>query len=77
MAFLAKKVDELTLPCVLTIEGATHGIAETVVSNTNTKNQEILVLDSMQAVTAADVEGGASYLFIMEKNLEILKAALR
>lgn len=76
VAFLAGKVDELSLPCVLTIEGATHQIAQTVVGNTSTKNQEILVLDSMQSVTAADVEGGATYLGIMEQNLETLKTAL-
>lgn len=77
VAFLAGKADELSLPCVLTIEGTTHGIAETVVGNTSGKNQEILTLDSMQSVTAADVAAGASYLSIMEQNLETLKAALR
>ena len=76
VAFLAGKVDELSLPCVLTIEGATHQIAQTVVGNTSTKNQTILVLDSMQSVTAADVERGATYLVIMEQNLETLKTAL-
>lgn len=76
VTFLAGKVDELSLPCVLTIEGATHQIARTVVDNTCTKSQEILVLDSMQSVTAADVERGATYLGIMEQNLEILKTAL-
>lgn len=76
VAFLAGKVDELSLPCVLTIEGATHNIAQTVVGNTSTKNQKILVLDSMQSVTAAGVTGGATYLGIMEKNLETLKTAL-
>lgn len=77
VAFLAGKVDELALPCVLIIEGANHGIAETVISSTARKNQEVLVLDSMQSVTAADVAAGASYLSIMEQNLETLKAALR
>lgn len=76
VAFLAGKVDELSLPCVLTIEGAAHNIAQTVVANTSAKNQEILVLDSMQSVTAADVEGGATYLGMMEQNLETLKTAL-
>ena len=76
VAFLAGKVDELSLPCVLTIEGATHNIAQTVVENTSAKNQEILVLDSMQSVTAAGVEGGATYLGMMEQNLEVLKTAL-
>lgn len=76
VAFLAGKVDELSLPCVLTIEGAAHDIARTVVKNTSAKNQEILVLDSMQSVTAADVQAGAAYLAIMEQNLKTLKTAL-
>ena len=69
-------MEAASLPCVLTIEGATHQIAQTVVGNTSTKNQTILVLDSMQSVTAADVERGATYLGIMEQNLETLKTAL-
>lgn len=77
VAFLAGKVDELALPCVLTIEGAGHQVAETVVANTSTKDQDILVLNSMQSVTAADVAAGASYLSIMEQNLETLKTALQ
>lgn len=76
VAFLSGKVDELSLPYVLTIEGAAHGVAETVVRNTAAKNQGILVLDSMQSVTAADLVAGTSYLAIMEKNLETLKTAL-
>ena len=40
ISFLAKKVDELGLPCVLTIEGAQHKIAETIVQNTAEKNRQ-------------------------------------
>ena len=76
VAFLAEKVDALSLPCVLTTETATHNIARTVVDNTTAKNQQILVLNSMQSVTADDVAAGASYLSIMEQNLEALKTAL-
>ena len=70
-------MDELGLPAVLTIEGANHKIAETVVRNTQNGGQKILSLDSMQSVTAKDVKDGASYLAIMEKNLEVLKEALK
>ena len=37
ISFLAKKVDELKLPCVLIIEGKNHKIAETIVKNTAPK----------------------------------------
>ena len=74
--FLAGKVDELGLPCVMTIEGIRHKIAETVIANTKAKNQKVLSLDSMQSTTLKDVENGASYLSVMERNLETLEAAL-
>ena len=77
ITFLARKVDALSLPAVLTIEGSDHRIAETVVQNTAEKNQKILTLDSMQATTASDVAAGTTYLSVMENNLTVLKAALR
>ena len=77
ISFLAKKVDELKLPCVLTIEGAQHKIAETIVQNTDIqKNQKVLTMDSMQSTTSKDVENGTTYLSVMEKNLSVLKEAL-
>ena len=76
ISFLAGKVDELGLPCVLTIEGAQHKIAETIVQNTAKKNQSILTLDSMQSTTSTDVANGTTYLSVMESNLDVLKQAL-
>ena len=76
ISFLAKKVDELKLPCVLTIEGAQHKIAETIVQNTTSKNQKVLTMDSMQSTTSKDVKNGTTYLSVMEQNLSVLKEAL-
>lgn len=76
VSFLAKKVDELKLPCVLTIEGKNHKIAETIVENTAEKNQKILTMDSMQSMTSKDAANGATYLSVMEQNLSVLKEAL-
>ena len=76
ISFLAKKVDELKLPCVLTIEGKNHKIAETIVKNTAQKSQKILTMDSMQSTTSKDVASGTTYLSVMEKNLTVLKEAL-
>ena len=36
-----------------------------------------MTLDSMQSVTGADVAAGAKYVDIMQKNLEVLKKALK
>ena len=77
ITFLADKLDELGLPAVLTIEGNDQKIAQTIIQNTQTKNQKVLTLDSMQSVTAKDVEKGVTYLSVMESNLEVLKEALK
>ncbi len=76
VTFLAKKVDELGLSYVLTIENSDEKLAQTIIDNTSTKNQEILQMNSMQSVTDEDVAAGAAYLKIMEENLEVLKQAL-
>ena len=75
--FLAKKVDELGLNAVLTIEKSDKKIAKTIVSNTKKKSAEILEMDSLQSITQKDIKGGRSYLSAMKKNLEVLKKALR
>lgn len=75
--FLAEKTDALGLSHVLTIENPNHKIAETVVANTSSKNQQVLSMDSMQSVTSKDVAAGATYLSIMEHNLEVLTQALQ
>jgi zinc transport system substrate-binding protein len=74
--FLAEKADELELPVILTIDGSDQTIAEAVINSTNAKDQKILSMNSMQSITAGDMEDGASYLSVMEENLEVLKEAL-
>ncbi|MGN1202641.1 MAG: metal ABC transporter substrate-binding protein, partial [Eubacterium sp.] len=76
VSFLADKADELGLNTVLTIEGSDGKIAETVVKNTQAKNQKILSLNSMQSITLDDVETGVEYFSIMQDNLSVLKQAL-
>jgi len=76
VVFLAKKMDELKLPAVFTIEGKQHKLAQTIVDNTTVKNQKVLTLNSMQSVTEAEIKNGASYLNIMEDNLKVLKQGL-
>ena len=75
--FLAGKMDELDLKNVLVIETSDGKLAETIIANTKNKDQEILVLDSLQSVYGKDAEAGLSYLGVMEENLEVLKKALQ
>ena len=76
IVFLANKIDELSLPAILTIEGSDKSIANSIISNTKNKNQKILVINSIQSVTSEDVQNGMTYLSIMKDNLGVLKEAL-
>ncbi len=75
ITFLAGKVDELGLKCVMTLEGGNQKLAEAIIDNTKKKDQKIFSLDSMQSVTKKDVENGTTYIGIMKSNLEVLKEA--
>ncbi len=76
IAFLVDKVNSLGLKSVMTIDRSDKKIAQTIVSNSNSKDQQILTMNSLQSVTAEDVKGGITYLGVMENNLEVLKQAL-
>ncbi len=70
---LIKTVKEQDLDAILVIEGNDKSMAEAVRAETGCK---ILTLDSLQSVSRSDIESGASYLDIMQKNLEILREAV-
>ena len=74
--FLANKMDELELKYVMTLESSDQSIAKTIIDNTKKKDQDILVLDSIQSVGADNISLGISYLAIMENNFEVIKKAL-
>ncbi|MBQ9557874.1 MAG: zinc ABC transporter substrate-binding protein, partial [Clostridia bacterium] len=76
VVFLANKLDELELDHVIVIEGTDHKIADSVISSSQNKDRDILVLDSMQGITKAGSENEFSYISIMESNLEVLRSAL-
>lgn len=77
IAFLAGKVDELNLKNVCQIESGNGKIARTVIQSSKNKKAKILTFDSMQSVTTKDIKKGTTYLGIMNKNLEVLKEALK
>ena len=76
VTFLSKKVDELHLPVILTIENSDGRIAESIRTNTRTKNQQILVMNSLQSVTKEQLLDGITYLKVMHENLSVLSEAL-
>ncbi|MBR5739087.1 MAG: zinc ABC transporter substrate-binding protein [Lachnospiraceae bacterium] len=77
VAFLAKKIDELGLKTILVIETSDRRLAETVRQTTSKKDQEILMMHSIQSVSAGEVQAGFTYLDAMEENLKTLEKALR
>lgn len=77
VAFLAKKLDELKLPGVMTIDKSDKKIANTVIETSKQKDAQIFEMDSMQSVTAKDIEDGKTYLGIMESNLEVFTKAIK
>ena len=74
--FLAQKLDEISSGHICVIETSDGKLAETVISQTNNKDIEILVFNSLQSVNKKQMQGGMTYLGEMEKNLELLKKAL-
>ncbi|MBP5607481.1 MAG: zinc ABC transporter substrate-binding protein [Lachnospiraceae bacterium] len=73
VVFLSEKVDELGLNNVCVIESSDGRIAETVIANTEAKNAGVLMMDSLQS----EVPENTGYLEIMQKNLDVLKEALK
>ncbi|MBQ9059339.1 MAG: zinc ABC transporter substrate-binding protein [Atopobiaceae bacterium] len=76
VSFLAKKLDELGVDSVLVIEDSDQNLARTVINTSQAHNQQILVIDSLQSASHADIEAGKTYLSTMENNLSVLMDAL-
>ncbi|MBQ7080336.1 MAG: zinc ABC transporter substrate-binding protein [Fibrobacter sp.] len=78
IAFLAGKMDSLSLPAIFTIEKGNQKIARAILeASKSSKEAQVLTLNSMQSVTEQQIAEGFSYLSIMESNLEVLKQALK
>ena len=76
MAFLADKVDELDLKVILKLENSAPDIAEGIKRESAAKDQEILVMDSLQSATKKEYAAGRTYLAVMKENLSVLSKAL-
>ena len=71
---LTDAVKASSLPAVITIDGSSDtSLADAICADTGCVK---LKLNSMQSITRADIENGASYLQIMKDNLNVLKQAL-
>ncbi len=77
VAFLAKKTGELKPYSVFVTESSDKKLAQTVINTALLPQTRITVLNSMQAVTLEQSQNGASYIKIMQENLEKISSALK
>ena len=73
---LAGRADEWNVSCILVTESSDRKLAEQVIRESNSADRQILVLFSMQSVTADQIDGGATYLTLMQQNFQTLRQAL-
>ena len=73
---LAGALDEHGLHTMIVTERSDEQLANSIRAASHSKDQTVLVLDSMQSVTGAEAADGADYISIMKKNLETLRLAL-
>ena len=76
IAFLSDKVKELDCKTIFTLENSSKDIANTIIS-TSGKNVNIAELNSLQSVSTGDINNGASYLSLMQKNYDVLSSTLK
>lgn len=76
IVFLSKKVDELGIKTILTIEKSTKKVAKSIASNSKAKDINIIEMDSLQSVSANEILNGKTYLSVMKENLKVLQTAL-
>ena len=57
-------------------ENTSGKTAQAVINNTGNKNQQSVIIDSMQSVSLKDIENGATYIGIMKQNFEAMKKLL-
>lgn len=73
VSFLIDKVREDQIPVVLKIELSTGKLADTVSAETGAK---VMTFYTGHNVTADDFNAGMTYIEMMRRNIEVLKAAL-
>lgn len=73
VAFLIDKVKSENIPIVLYLEMSNTGVASAICESTGA---EKMLFHSCHNVSKEEFESGATYLSLMENNLEVLKKAL-
>lgn len=74
LKYLIDKVEDEDIPVVYTIELSSRKVADAIAETTGAK---VLTFHSCQTVSRAEFDGGATYLSLMERNVEALREGLQ
>ena len=74
LKYLIDKVEDEKIPVVYTIELSSRKVADAIAEATGAKD---LTFHSCQTVSRAEFDGGATYLSLMEQNVEALREGLQ
>lgn len=73
VARLTERADEWGAEYILVTESSDKRLAQSVIAASASQSAQILVMDSMQALTRARINDGEDYLSVMRENLEVLR----
>ena len=73
---LIREADEHDVRYIIITDGSDGSLANTIISSTKSKNQKIITLNSMQSITQSQIDGGATYISLMKKNINGVREAL-
>ena len=74
LKYLIDKVEDEGIPVVYTIELSSRKVADAIAETTGAK---VLTFHSCQTVSRTEFDGGATYLSLMERNVEALREGLQ
>ena len=74
LKYLIDKVEDEGIPVVYTIELSSRKVADAIAETTGAK---VLTFHSCQTVSRTEFDGGATYLSLMEQNVEALREGLQ
>ena len=74
LKYLIDKVEDEDIPVVYTIELSSRKVADAIAETTGAR---VLTFHSCQTVSRAEFDGGATYLSLMEQNVEALREGLQ
>lgn len=74
LKYLIDKVEDEKIPVVYTIELSSRKVADAIAETTGAR---VLTFHSCQTVSRAEFDGGATYLSLMEQNVEALREGLQ